>query len=776
MTLEWNRKIIFYIILAVLTVSLLIPTVMGDKKYFIQTGTETQTLNHEYNYTYTNNTHNQTLDYSGIPRENISEMKFKFKYEDLMIDQEEYDETGTYTTDNGKNFEATRRVFQPYPNRTTYNYELDQGNVFDTLYVDFSTGDFYNTTLDSDNNIVLKGDNSTGRWVSQWYNYTSNRTVDFYDITGNYSEFNYRTDADQSYNTIDQGGSTIQALQDTTSDSFQFEIKFNQDTTRDNDSYVFSVRDDTTIAKFSKTNGDLLGEDTVNPDIMSEGFVIGEENIYFGDVNDGTEKHVVAVNKNDLSLNWSNTYDMELGADAVAVDDEFVYAAEEENNILVKIWKNNGTKVSNFTDSTLSNCAGFLRTNKHVGVYAANTGNNYVYRYSKDDLSNFDSIFLGKNINDMQVSDEQNYFYYNANRTIYKADIKFTDPDYRSYDTQSDLDDSPLQKINYNPLRQRQVSTTDNAGNVYLFEKDLTNLNNYAIGSSRFFIEKDQIYINSNDGPENHNLTNGQEIWNVSELTTYNWQELDSYTWYSQDPQEVKNLTVAYKDTLDLEVKFYEGDEEIKDARINRVLENNERISGLINESYNTDWIWLGINKTVVDFGLENEAKLDYGHIWNYPEASADYIDVKYQFNNSNHSHYDVKNLRGDLNENNTVEYTTSSSKNIEYYYSNTSENNVKGNITSDVEITYITYKESGTSDYFRMWSDMTFMSLLFLTMGVGIIGYYSRSAGLPILVFSMGLLPLSYGGFVPWIITAILLFLFGGFYMLYVARRENKV
>lgn len=744
----------------ILTLPLFFPTVQGGD-YETKVGTDSKKQYFEYNYTETGGDHTSVLNYSNISKDDIDKFSFEYDYDDI-VETLENESITRLNVDDYAEFDFDEKRDK---NPVALNLSLDntRGNDYDDEKVSLKNGTYQNTTYNNNKLYVLDG-YSQGWYRTPWIEYDNPRKVDGGEISGDYDKIEYRTDDEENFSLMmSNDEETIQSVgADTVADSFQYKIYLDNNKSYTNESYVYQIQDGTQLIKLDKYTG-VEEENTFALNTFRD-MKIAKNHIYAAD-----NYKVTSLYKSNLSKQWEYSIAETGGTHSIAYSDDFVYATNSYDDYLYQIYRDNGTlrqKVTgNFKDSTRMAAA------NDYGLFTATNDTNYIYRWNKTDLSMINKHYVGQ-VEGFALYHQ--YVYYHFNRTVLKLNMMSDELSW-SLDTSYIQGDSRLREINHVPMNDKPISVSDYQGTIYTINETAERLDTYTNdpGAKNYYLENGNLYFGVDaDGKYKKNIFENNQLWYQSHTGDFDW--IDSYLKEGGTNQSVRSFSLNFKDGQYIYIHCNDEDGDYNYY--------NER---WIDEYYTYE--------TTIDEGIKGK-KRDYdilkifGDKWQkakydinieikYGKAEVSTSSVYYSFNNKTNESISTKNLDISSSSNTAFSFNSEDYHDVDNVFTeDLGTNKTIRSVNATITIHYSIYKTTNTDDYLEVMTDLTFFSLLFLIMGTGFIAFKSRSAGIPVLVFVIGLYPLSLAEIVSWKVTIITTFLFLGFYIMYSMKRENKV
>lgn len=732
--------------ITILTLPLLIK---GD--YFIIDDTISDKQYNETSYTLNNQNDNYSINYDNVARENISRYEFNYNYSNIVLRPSNEILADRTTSDRNIDFDIKN---DEYPDETDIYLEAENGNNYNSHIQDLSIGKYHNTSYDSTNDeITLTEDNKNGYYETNWVNYSEKRSINSFNIEDSYDKVEYKLNESMEYETAKTSDGSINSIPSgTTSDSFKYKIYINDERSKINESYIYQIEDDTTLQKIDKNTGNIV-DSTSGYISWFQDFVVGQDYIYLAD-----DTHLQKYNKTNLNQIWEIKMDTSFGFQSVGLGD-YIYASAENENKLYKIDKSGNvvkTQSGYFEETSKS-----IEVNDN-GLFTASNSTGYIYKFSKVDLTVKSDYY----INNVQTIDARsNYVYAISNRTVYKINLETANKLWEK-DTSTIMADVRLSEINYHPERDNYPISVSYTNNDFLLLDDLgEDYKNYYNKDKHYYLEGNKLYYGVNvDGRYKDNIYKNINLWYNDDLGDNS--DVKSYLEVSGTEQKITKFKVNYNDGINLDINAYNPDNELFYYKDIFLKTNNDYSDNINNKIKSID----------IDGDKWDNAEVYYNFEESWNNQNIENSKMTYNYNSTNKT---LKKSTKDISNTTDLNLVLDDDKYKDLEYINTTHNN-NNNISLDsnmtLEITYIIYKKSGASDYIELMSSLSFFSLLFLTIATGIIAVYSHTAGVPILVFVLGLYPLSMAGIVSWAISIIISILFLGFYILYSTKRENKV
>lgn len=713
--------------------------------------TKTQYSDYQLNTTKRND--NYTIDYTNITKENISEYNWNYDFSNLTLEERQSVIGSNLASNSTVSMEQNNGE---YPYQVDMDFEVFDGNSYNNESIELSSGTYQNTKYEN-GELQLKDGETFGYYKSDWYNYSQKRSVDSYYIEGNYSKVEYKLNSTGSYQEANLNASddSIQNIPTgTVSDSFKYKITLNSSTNIQTDNYIYQVEDNTTLQKINKNTGTIADDTAFLITGIVEDMVVGKNSVFVVD-----DSYLYSFNKNDLTQNWEKSYDSDLGFDSVAEYGNYVYAVNEAGDKLYKSYKSNGTQITNQT-GYFSESTRMLEANDK-GVFSASNSTKYIYKFNDFDLSLANTYYLNP-INDIDLKD--NYVYVASDRTVYKINM-VTSSEVWNFGTSTILGDDLLVEINHveNTLNNYPVTVSTAKSDIIQISDDGQMYTSTQKGAPWFYREENFIYYGkTDDGRYKLNITNNTREWYKSDLGAHTFT--DGYYVYEDFPQNVSEFNIAWKNSIELRIKAY-------DENSNLYYENDTLIEeyNTYSDTLNNKISYISINADRWDSGTN----LDYDFTQYYSESSINSVDMFFSFNESSNSTFTYSKSVTNLT---TESFTFTDTTDLNNSYTYLEDNNRSVDINMTLKITYYTYRSTGSEQYIEMMTDVSFYAILFLIICTGFTAYYSSTAGMPILVFTIGLFPLSYVGFVSWVVTGITSVFFIGYYIMYSRKRQNEV
>lgn len=730
---------------------LILPSI-ASADYYTPSDKETDVQYNDVTYDLGTSKDNYSIDYSNIPRENISEYKFSYDFSDIILSRS--NETKSNVIYSDKQLDMQRKN-DDLPNELKVSLDLDYANSYKPHEVDLSNGTYKNTTYDS-GSLYVKEDHDKGTYKTEWKNYSEQRSVKSFNIEESYDKVEYRTDPGDDFSLAsDPDGNTIQSVPSgLTSNSFQYKIYLNNNRSKSNESYIYQIEDQTTLQKIDKINGSIPQSTTGDIGIVKD-IKVGEDYVWLTD-----DSELMKFSKVDLSLQYKYDYDSTYGFDSVAIYDNYVYISETDDDRMLQIYKTNGT-IRQTQDGFFEGCSESLVANEY-GVYAGDNNTGYVFKFSQSDLSVIEDYYLGY----VQSIDVRgNYVYALSNRTIIKINM-VTQSKLWERDTSLIMDNSRLKEIHYNPERKDKypISVSQLDGNM-IFMDDLGdeyitryNKNKY------YYLEGNNLYYGvTDDGRYKDNIYKQDQMWYKGDLGEHG--RTDSYMEFTGEDDNITEMTVRYYRGMNVDLEGYDPSGDMihySDIWIQEFNSYSETISKELG------YLRIDADKWDVD------ANMKYSVVQSWDDTKVTEASMTFKYNST------AETLKSDTvsisNTSNHAQTFNSDYTSMKYVLTENQDakKTLDGNMT--LKVTYIIYEKTGASDYIQLMSSPNFLSIIFLIMMAGFVAYFSQTAGIPVMTFVIGLYPLSIAGFLSWTLTIIITFLFGGFYILYSTKRENKV